>query len=165
MLLDGNLQYFFFLLFSQISMGFSLNPRDKMLTALNYIVYFFIFWISIVSCFLCYYLNRKLTKYILDNWRTRVFGLLTFSLTNTVRMMIFGALHSLLRTSDLQLPLLLSAELCYIGFLLFSMSYWRIHKVAYKVWFTICFASLRSFLQICLWIQQSDNLVGSNVSG
>jgi len=107
MLLDGNLQYFCFLLFSQIAMGFSLNPKDKALTALNYIIYFFIIWFSVVSSFLCFYLNKKLTKYILDNWRTRVFGLLTYSITNAVRMVLLGALHSLLRSHDLQLPILM----------------------------------------------------------
>ena len=109
MLLDGNLQYFFFLLFSQISRGFSLNPKDKALNALNYIVYFFVLWFAVVSCFLCYYINRKLTKYILDNWRTRVFGLLTYSITNAIRMLILGAIHSLLRSHHLQLPLLMGA--------------------------------------------------------
>ena len=153
MLLDGNLQYFFFLLFSQISMGFSLNPKDKALNVLNYMIYFLIIWISVVSCFLCYYLNRKLTKYILDNWKTRVQGLLTYSLTNAARMMIFGAIHSLLRSSHLQLPLLFGAELTYIVLILLMMRYWRAHKVSYKVWFSVVFALLRMCLQLILWSQ------------
>ena len=160
MLLDGNLQYFCFLLFSQISMGFSLNPKDKALTALNYLIYFFIIWFSVVSCFLCYYLNKKLTKYILDNWRTRVFGLLAYSLTNAIRMLVFGAIHSLLRTSYWQLPLLLGFELVYAAFFVLSMSYWKIHKLAYKVWFTVVFSLLRICLLVMLWFQQSFQLEG-----
>ena len=109
MLLDGNLQYFCFLLFTQVQRGFSLNRRDKALNVLNYIVYFFIIWFAVVSCFLSYYLSRKLTKYILDNWRTRVKGLLTYSLSNTFRMLVFGGLHSLLRSHPAQLPLLMGA--------------------------------------------------------
>ena len=108
MLLDGNLQYFCFLLFSQLSLGFSLSPKDKMLNVLNYFFYFFVVWFSVVSCFLSYFLNRRLTKYILDNWKIRVKGLLGFSLTNAVRMLIFGAVHSLLRSHSSQLPILLS---------------------------------------------------------
>ena len=98
MLLDGNLQFFSFLMFTQITKGFSLNPRDKMLNVLNYLVYFIVIWLAVVSCFLSYYYNKKLTKYILDNWRTRVLGLLSYSLTNAFRMIIFGAIHSLLRS-------------------------------------------------------------------
>ena len=60
LLLDGNLQYFCFLLFSQTQLGFSLNPRDKMLNVLNYMLYFFIVWFSVVSCFLAYWMTRKL---------------------------------------------------------------------------------------------------------
>ena len=106
MLLDGNLQYFCFLMFTQISKGFSLNPRDKILNVVNYMIYFIIIWFAVVSCFLSYYINKKLTKYILDNWRTRVMGLLTYSLSNAFRMLIFGGIHSLLRAHPAQLPIL-----------------------------------------------------------
>ena len=128
--------------------GFSLNRRDKALTAINYIVYFFIIWFAVVSCFLSYYLNKRLTKYILNNWRTRVKGLLTYSLSNTFRMLVFGGIHSLLRSHPAQLPLLMGAEAVYIVLMLFPMRYWRIHEVAYKVWFAIFFAALRICLQI-----------------
>ena len=141
-------------------MGFSLNPKDKALTALNYLIYFFIIWFSVVSCFLCYYLNKKLTKYILDNWRTRVFGLLAYSLTNAIRMLVFGAIHSLLRASYWQLPLLLGFELVYGAFFILSMRYWKAHKLAYKVWFTVVFALLRICLLVMLWCQQSFQLEG-----
>ena len=88
-------------------MGFSLNPRDKALNVLNYLVFFFVTWFSVVSCFLAYWLSRRLAEYILDNWRVRVRGLLSFSLANAGRMLVFGALHSLLRDHPAQLPLLL----------------------------------------------------------
>ena len=107
LLLDGNLQYFFFLMFSQVHLSFSLSPRDKMLNVFNYLVYFLAIWLSVVSCFLSFYLNKKLAKYILDNWRSRVHGLLTYSITNAIRMLIFGAIHSLLRNHPCQLPLLM----------------------------------------------------------
>jgi hypothetical protein len=106
MLLDGNLQYFFFLLFSQISMGYSLNPKDKAINVLNYLIYFLVIWFSVVSCFLSYYFNTKLAKYVLDNWKTSIIGMLTFSLTNAVRLLVTGALHSLLRNHSLVLPIL-----------------------------------------------------------
>jgi hypothetical protein len=90
-----------------MSLGFSLTPKDKIFNVLSYFLYFIIIWLSVVSCFMAYYINKKLTKYILDNWRTRVNGLLAYSLTNAIRMLIFGAVHSLLRHSSLQLPLLM----------------------------------------------------------
>ena len=155
LLLDGNLQYFCFLLFSQTSLGFSLNPRDKFLNVLNYLFYFVIIWVSVVSCFLAYWLSRRLAKYLLDNWRTKLYGLLAYSLTNTVRMLILGALHSLLRSHPTQLPLLLSAEAIYVTFLVFCMSYWRAHRVSFKIWFTVFFSMLRMGMQAILIIQQS----------
>ena len=156
-LLDGNLQYFCFLLFTQISMGFSLNPRDKMLNVLNYLIYFVIIWVSVVSSFLCYYLNKKLTKFVIDYWRTKINGLLAFSLVNTVRHLVMGALHSLLRSHSLQLPLLLGTEVVYMLFLLMMMKYWKTTKVAYRVWFTCIFIMLRVFLLIVLIVMQSVN--------
>ena len=161
MLLDGNLQYFCFLLFTQVQRGFSLNPRDRALTALNYIVYFFVIWFAVVSCFLSYYLTKRLTQYILDNWRTRVKGLLTYSLSNTFRMLVFGGLHSLLRSHPAQLPLLMGAEVVYIVLMIFFMRYWRIHEVAYKVWFAILFAALRICLQISFLSIQAQGVLSS----
>ena len=109
MLFDGNLQYFCFLLFSQISMGFSLTPKDKAFVGISYIIYFFIIQIAVVSSFMSYYLNHRLTEYILDNWKTKVTGLIAFSITNACRMLLFGALHSLLRYHPAQLQYLMGA--------------------------------------------------------
>jgi len=78
-------------------MGYSLTPKDKAFNVLNYLIYFLIFWFSLVCCFLSYYFNKKLAKYVLDNWKTSITGLLTFSLTNAGRLFVTGALHSLLR--------------------------------------------------------------------
>ena len=155
MLLDGNLQYFCFLMFTQISKGFSLNPKDKILNVVNYMLYFIIIWFAVVSCFLSYYINKKLTEYILDNWRTRVMGLLTYSLSNAFRMLIFGGIHSLLRAHPSQLPLLFGCEILYISFLIALMNYWSLHKVAYKVWFSVFFAGVRMCMQVIFFsIQQ-----------
>lgn len=110
LLLDGNLQYFFFLMFSQSRLMFSLNFRDKMFNLISLFSFFFIFLFSVVSCFLSYYLCKKLSKYIIDNWRTRVQGLLCYSVCNFVRMLLFGCLHNLLRSSGtIQLQALMGA--------------------------------------------------------
>ena len=154
LLLDGNIQYFCFLLYSQTSLGFSLNPRDKLLNVLNYLFYFVIIWTSVVSCFLAYWLSRRLAKYLLGNWRTKLYGLLAYSLPNTVRMLVLGALHSLLRSHPAQLPLLLSAEVVFVAFLVFCMGYWRAHRVAFKIWFTVLFSMLRMGIQIIMIFQQ-----------
>ena len=155
LLLDGNLQYFFFLLFSQTSLSFSLNPRDKFLNVLNYMFYFVIILLSVVSCFWAYWQSRRLANYLLDNWRTKLYGLLAYSLTNTVRMLVLGAFHSLLRSHPAQLPLLLSTEVIYIAFLIFCMGYWRAHRVAFKIWFTVLFSLLRMVIQTLMIFQQS----------
>jgi len=161
MLLEGNLQYFFFLLFSQLSLSFSLTPQDKMMTVLNFIIYFLIVWLSIASCFLAYFFNKKLVKYILDNWRTRIYGLLAFSLVNAIRNVVFGAIHSLLRSHVAQLPLLMVFEISYIVFLLLSMNKWRLHRVTFKIWFSIFFSAFRICLQILLIVQQNEGLAGT----
>ena len=162
LLLDGNLQYFSFVMFSHFSMGFSLNRRDKIMNVVSIMIYFFIILFSVVSCFLSYYLNRKLTKYILDNWRTRVFGLLSYNITNAIRMLVFGAIHSLLRSSDLQLPMLMGGELLYILFFILSIKYWDNYNVSFKIWFTVWFSSQRFLLQMVLFLQQSLGIVNSD---
>ena len=161
MLLEGNLQYFFFLLFSQLSLSFSLTPQDKMMTVLNYIIYFIIVWLSIVSCFLAYFFNKKLVKYILDNWQTRIYGLLAFSLVNAIRNLVLGAIHSMLRSHVAQLPLLMVFEISYIVFLLLSMNKWRLHRVTFKIWFSIFFSAFRICLQILLIVQQNEGMAGT----
>ena len=161
LLLDGNLQYFFFLLFAQVRMGFSLSPRDKALNVLNYFVFFFVTWFSVVSCFLAYWLSRRLSEYILDNWKVRVRGLLSFSLANTGRMLVFGAIHSLLRDHPAQLPLLLGCEALYALVLALCMGHWRAHNVAFRIIFTLCFSLGRMAIQLVLIFQQHYGLPGS----
>jgi hypothetical protein len=127
LLLDGNLQYFFFLMFTQTQLGFSLNPRDKIINVINYMLYFLIIFFSVTSVFLVYWLSKRLAKYLLDNWKTKLNGLLAHSLVNAIRMLITGGIHSLLRSSHLQLPLLLSMDVLYIVVLILSMKYWKAH--------------------------------------
>jgi len=162
LLLDGNLQYFCFLLFSQTRLGFSLNPRDKLLNVLNYLLYFLIVWFSVVSTFLAYWLSRRLAKYVLDNWRTRIHGLLAASLVSSCRMLLMGGLHSLLRSHSLQLPLLLGVEVLYVAVLLVFMKFWKSHRVAYRIWFTVSFALLRVLLLALLIVQQGQGVVGTD---
>lgn len=162
LLLEGNLQYFFFVMFSQSYLGFSLSPKDKLLAVFSYLLYFVILWFSVVSCFLAYYFSRKLSKYILDNWRSRFTGLLGYSVTNAVRMVVFAAIHNFLRFDyDLQLKLLMAAEGCYIGFLVYAIRAWKAHKVEFKLWFGMVFAGLRMALQGALWLQQASGVVGT----
>ena len=161
LLLDGNLQYFCFLMFSQITLGFSLNPRDKILNVVNYMIYFFVVWFSVVSSFLAYWMSRRLAKYILDNWKTKIYGLLSYSLVNAVRMIALGAIHSLMRSHSFQLPLLLIIQTFYVLFFIFSMNYWKAHRVSFKIWFTVVFSLLRIALQTVLILQQKGELVGS----
>lgn len=121
---------------------------------LNYLFYFLVIWFSVVSTFLAYWLSRKLAKYVLDNWRTRIHGLLAASLITSCRMLIMGGTHSLLRSHSAQLPILLGIEVVYVSVFLFFMKFWRAHKVAYRIWFTVCFALLRTCLLVLLILQQ-----------
>jgi hypothetical protein len=161
MLLEGNLQYFLFLMFAQIQEAFSLNLKDKGFTVAGYFFYFLVLWLAVASVFLAYYMRRSFSKHILDNWRSRVYGLLTYSMTNVFRMLLFGALHALLRKDSAQLPILLGAEAAYVSFLILSMRHWHAHKVAFKVWFSVCFALLRMGLLLALLMQQMEGVVGS----
>ena len=132
------------------------------MNVLNYLLYFLIIWFSVVSTFLAYWLSRRLAKYVLDNWRTRIHGLLAASLINSCRMLILGGIHSHLRSHAAQLPSLLSVELIYAGVLLFFMKYWKSHRVAYRIWFAVSFALLRCCLLILLIVQQGQGVVGSD---
>jgi hypothetical protein len=160
LLLEGNLQFFFFLLFTQISSGFSLNWQDKVFTVVGYIMHFVVLWLAIVSSFLAYYLQKKLVTYVLDPWRTRVVGLLSYFMANVLRMLILGALHSLLRSQLVQLPLLMLAEVSFVVFLIMSMRRWRAHMITFKIWIVVCFTLLRIALQLSLFFQQLENVTG-----
>ena len=150
-------------MFTQSRIGFSLNPRDKILNVINYYIYFFILWFSIVSTFLAYSFSRKIAKYMLDNWRTRVNGILGFSLSNAIRMLVFGAIHCFLRDDyNFQLTALITTETIYVLCLLMMMKFWKNHKVCFKIWFTIIFAVLRILLQFTFFYQQKYALVGTN---
>jgi hypothetical protein len=100
MILDGNLQSFFFLMFSQRFLLFSVNIIDKYLNIINCFIYFIIFWFSFATSFLAYSLYKKLTKYILDNWRVCMGGLYAYCICNVGRMLVFGYLHNLLRFNN-----------------------------------------------------------------
>lgn len=155
LLLDGNLQYVFFIMFSQGYLGFSLNPKDKILTVSNSILSFLALWFSIITCFLAYYIYKKLSKYVLDNWRTKVKGLLSYSLSNAVRLLILGFIHCFFRFNwDLQLKLLMIVEGLFIIFLGFILKARKMHKAEFKVWFNIIFSLLRFLLQLILYLQQ-----------
>jgi hypothetical protein len=161
-LLEGNLQYFFFLIFAQVENGFSLNLRDKGMTIVGYALHFAVLSSAVVSAFLAFYFHRKLAKYVLDHWRSRVDGLLAYSLMNVVRMLLFGAVHSLLRSHPVQLPLLLATETLFVAFLV-SMRSLRAHKAAYKIWFAVCFALFRMVLLSVLIVQQKLSIVQTGI--
>ena len=76
-------------------------------------------------------------------------------------MIILGGIHSLLRDHSAQLLILLGCEAAYICFLVFSMSYWKAHRVASKVWFVMIFAFIRVLIQGVLIFQQSYDVVGT----
>jgi hypothetical protein len=158
-LLEGNLQCFFFLLFTQVSRGFSLNWQDKIFTVVGYLLHFLVLWFAIASSFLAFCLRKKLAKYIIDPWRSRIVGLLSYSMANVIRILIFGALHSLLRSHPAQLPLLMLTEASFVVFLILLMSRKRANKVVFKVWLTIYFALIRIALQITPFFQQLANVV------
>ena len=124
-------------------------------------MFFAIIWLSVVSCFLAFYLNKKLTKFIIGNWRTQVHGLLAYTLTNMVRMMLVGGLHSLLRFSTLQLPLLFATELAFVLFMVFSLKNMMVLKLKAKMWFVMIFSGLRMVLQLLLFVQQQLKVVSS----
>ena len=139
--------------------GFSLNIRDKFFNVLNYLLYFVLFWLAIVSTFLAFWINRKLAHFFLDNWSVKIRGLFAHCLINFIRFLLLGAVHSLLRSSSIQLPLLLGIEGLYVFFLVFFSAFWKTHLVVYKIWFTVFFSFLRMVLQIALIIQQKTGIV------
>jgi len=60
-----------------------------------------------------------------------------------------------------QLPLLMVFEISYIVFLLLSMNKWRLHRVTFKIWFSIFFSAFRICLQILLIVQQNEGMAGT----
>jgi hypothetical protein len=154
-MLDGNFQYFCFLMFSQGYLGFSLGPRDKAFNCAGAILCFLVLWVTVLSSYAAYSCSPKLSKYVLDNWSSNVKGVLSYSLTNAIRLIVQAAIHSLLRFNYVwQLSALMTSELVYLVFLLFTMKTWKTYKLEFKVWFSFFFTFLRLFLQATLFLQQ-----------
>jgi hypothetical protein len=115
----------------------------------------------IFSVFLAYSMRKKLMKYILVFWCSRMAGLLAYSLIHTIRMLVFGALHSLLRNHPAQLPVMLGLEGFFVVCLVLSMKRWRAHNVLYSLWWLVCFGLLRMVFQMVLIFQQNAGVVGT----
>lgn len=106
-LVEGNLQFFFFLMFSQSFLGFSLNSVDKYLTTTSFVLFFLFFWYAFSSYFFYFNLYKRLAKYFFDNWRCRLSGTFMIFFTNSLRNFMMAAVHSLARNHyQLQLTLL-----------------------------------------------------------
>lgn len=72
-----------------------------------------------------------------------------------------GGLHSLLRFSTLQLPLLFATELAFVLFMVFSLKNMMVLKLKAKMWFVMIFSGLRMVLQLLLFVQQQLKVVSS----
>lgn len=67
-MVDGNLQFFFFLLFSYSRLTFSLSLSDKFLGVAQIYAFFLCLWFTFSCYFLFYLMYRKLAKYFYDNY-------------------------------------------------------------------------------------------------
>ena len=96
-MMDGNLQIVFFLMFSQDKLLFSLDFSDKVQNFLSNIVFFLFLWFSVASYFMYYSLYKKLAKYLLGNSKCGISGILSLVICNTFRQLLCSAIHNFCR--------------------------------------------------------------------
>lgn len=98
-MVDGNLQFFFFLFFSQHKLGFSFNYFQKMLNILNYFFFFICLWFTF-SCYLLFYISyKKLAKYFYDNYQCNLNGIFGLIISSSFKNMTLAAIHNFLRNN------------------------------------------------------------------
>jgi len=96
-MLDGNMQIIFFLMFSQSSLSFSFDFTDKMLNLLSQLIFFVFLSFSICCYFLYYITYKRLAKYFLENSKCSINGVLSLTICGTFRQIFLSAIHNFLR--------------------------------------------------------------------
>jgi len=96
-MLDGNMQIMYFLMFSQSKMSFSFDFNDKIVNLVS-IFLFFIFLVFSICCYFLYYkIYNKLAKYFLDNTKCSINGISVLVICSTFRQLLLSAIHNFLR--------------------------------------------------------------------
>jgi hypothetical protein len=116
---DGNMQIMYFLMFSQSHLGFSFDFNDKILNCVSQLIFFLFLCYSIVCYFFYYLIYRNLAKYFLDNSKCSINGVLSLVIGCSLRQLILSAIHNFMRYDcEKQLISLAIAEGGYIVALL-----------------------------------------------
>lgn len=96
-MLDGNMQIIYFLMFSQSGLAFSLDFSDKVINTISHLL-FFLFLVFSISCYYFYYIMYKsLAKYFFDNSKCSMHGIISLVIGCSLRQLILSAIHNFLR--------------------------------------------------------------------
>ena len=153
-LIDGNMQIVFYLMFSQSSLLFSFDFTDKVLNFLANIVFFLFLWFSVACYFLYYHFYKKLAKYFLDNSKCSIDGILSLVLCSTLRQLALSAVHNFLRYDyETQLLALMAVETLHIVAIIFFSTYQRSYHKVYVAWVSVLFSFLRVIFSLTLYFQ------------
>ena len=158
MMLDGNQQIIFFLMFSQSSLLFSLDFSDKVQHFVSNLVFFFFFlWFSVTCYFLYYKLYKKLAKYFLDNAKCSINGILCLTICSSFRQLILSSVHNFLRYDyKVQLITLTAVEVAYILAIIYFFKVKKTFLQISTIWVSILFSYIRVLLNFCLYFQQEN---------
>jgi len=143
-MIDGNLQMMYFLMFSQNSLLFSFDFNDKIQHVLEQFI-FCIYLLFSVSCYFLYYsFYKKLSKYFLDNCKLNISSVFGLAISSCFRQLCLAAIHNLLRHDPpTQNLMLIGVEVLYICFTIFYSEMTKKFQELLVVWVSLIFSFLR----------------------
>ena len=156
-MLDGNMQIMYFLMFSQSHLLFSFDYADKMANFVSTLV-FYIFLMSSVGCYFLYYIfYKRLSKYFLDNVKCSLSGVFVLTICSPLRQLALSAINNFLRNEyEIQLLSLMAVEICYISILVFFQKHKKTFLKLHVVSMSLSFSLIRVLFNLCLYFQQRN---------
>jgi hypothetical protein len=158
MLFDGNLPYFSFIFFSDLRIGFLTNFISKTQS----VVTISLFYLTVVFCvcgfIVAQILYGRLSIYFKENTSNSLLGSFYMSIQFGLKYLIFGSIHSILRSVyHSQLCALALAEFVLIFINLAFLKKKKLFIRNHKFWSTNSFAILRILIIFTLHCDYAKN--------
>ena len=153
-MIDGNVQIMYFLMFSQSELLFSFDFNDKIIHTLEQLIFFIYMWFSISCYFIYFNIYKKLSKYFLGNSQSSIDGILGLTINCSFRQMCLSAIHSFIRYNpSMQNLMLIGVEIFFILFT-FGFSNLRLKfRQLLIVWISLIFSVLRIVFNLILYLE------------
>lgn len=153
MICEGNIQQYSFYIFGEFTLFFSVDHRHKMVNVFISYFFFFIVLSSIAAYFWCWKCYKKNIKYFIENAQSNFEGIFSYTVSNGLICMAFGAVHQLFHYApNLQLLALCLVQAVWICLQIRLISGYRAYKTKIFVCFNIVEGIFRMIFQLSLYI-------------